>query len=304
VANDAEIDTGEPARVAEKRPTGRVDRIIESFREQTRSRKFGLVTLAVLVIMAIAIVISGPPEEVFEESSVVATPTDIVPGSSVGSDFPLAYDVRSDAQVATIGASSGATRTVAEKLTGPTLVKRPRDIAITPGALVEAVLVTGASNGPVKASLTEPLTVNGEELLERGTVLLGTGQSTEERLFIRFDKAVFRDGTVFAVSADAADASDKVPGIKGSVVGNHALRLAGSMGLNFVSGLSDGLQEKETEGGAVFNKATVRNAALNGASRAALEQSSEMMTSLRNDRPVIEVPEGTPIWILFGREGA
>jgi hypothetical protein len=34
---------------------------------------------------------------------------------------------------------------------------------------------------------------------------------------------------------------------------------------------------------------------LNGASRAALDQACEMTTSLKNDKPIIEVPKGTPI---------
>jgi hypothetical protein len=51
-------------------------------------------------------------------------------------------------------------------------------------------------------------------------------------------------------------------------------------------------------------KSTVKNAMLNGASRAALDQSREMMTSLKNDKPIIEVPDGTPIYVLFGKEGS
>jgi hypothetical protein len=86
-------------------------------------------------------------------------------------------------------------------------------------------LATGASNGPVKAILTEGLTISGEELIEPEAVLLGTGQSTEERLFIHFDKVVFKDGSMASIQADAADSSDKTPGLKGSKVGQYALRL-------------------------------------------------------------------------------
>lgn len=279
---------------------GRSERLIEL----VRTRKFGLITAGVLGIAVIAIIVSGPPEESSEPAQIVAAPSDLLTSNEgAGLNLPL-YDVLAGVQEPDRPAGAGAgSRRVALKLGGPKLLKRPRDITITPGALAMAVLLTGASNGPVTAALTEGLTINGEELIEPGATLLGTGQSSEERLFIRFDKVVFKDGSMQGIQADAADSSDKTPGLKGSKVGQYALRLGGSVGLNFVSGLADGLQEKEVQGPAVVNKSTVKNAMLNGASRAALDQSREMMTSLKNNKPIIEVPEGTPIYILFGKEG-
>ncbi len=274
----------------------------ERLMELMRTRKFGLIVAGVLGIVVIAVIVSGPPEESSEPAQSMAAPNDITPShDSGGLNLPL-YDVLAGAQEADRPAAA-TSRGVPIKLSGPKLLKRPRDISITPGALAMAALATGASNGPVKAILTDGLTVGGEELIEPQAVLLGTGQSSEERLFIRFDKVVFKDGSMAAIQADAADSSDKTPGLKGSKVGQYALRLGGSVGLNFVSGLADGLQEKEVQGPAVVNKSTVKNAMLNGASRAALDQSREMMTSLKNDKPIIEVPEGTPIYVLFGKEG-
>ncbi len=276
----------------------------ERLLELVRTRKFGLITAGVLGMAIVAIIVSGPPEESSEPAPGIAAPSDLgTSNEHVGLNLPL-YDVLAGVQEAdrTTGSGTGYRR-VALKLNGPKLLKRPRDIAITPGALAMAVLVTGASNGPVKAALSDGLTINGEELIEPGAVLLGTGQSSEERLFIRFDKVVFKDGSMQGIQADAADSSDKTPGLKGSKVGQYALSLGGSVGLNFVSGLADGLQEKEVQGPAVVNKSTVKNAMLNGASRAALDQSREMMTSLKNNKPIIEVTEGTPIYVLFGKDG-
>ena len=84
--------------------------------------------------------------------------------------------------------------------------------------------------------------VAGEPLLEAGTVLMGPGQSGDERSDDPFRKAVFQDGTVAKIEALAADGSDKIPGIKGSRVGYRALKLAAGVGLNFASGLSQGFR--------------------------------------------------------------
>ncbi len=182
---------------------------------------------------------------------------------------------------------------------GPQLVSRPRNVPIPAGSMVEAVLISGASDGPVKAQLKEPLIVAGETLLEAGTVLMGSGQSGEDRLLIHFRKAVFRDGATSKVEAQAADGSDKIPGIKGSHVGYRALKLAAGVGLNFVGGVSQGLQNTQGQMGALVTPPSMRNAFLNGAGRATLEEGQQMMNEYRNQKPVITVEAGTVIFVLF-----
>jgi hypothetical protein len=170
--------------------------------------------------------------------------------------------------------------------------------------MVEAVLISGASDGPVKAELKEPLVIAGEPILEAGTVLMGTGQSGEDRLTIQFRKAVFSDGTTAKIEAMAADSSDKIPGIKGSHVGYRALKLAAGVGLNFASGLSQGLQSTRGQMGAVVTPPTLKNALLNGSARASLDEGQEMMNEYRGERPVITVGAGTEILVLFSDGGA
>lgn len=186
----------------------------------------------------------------------------------------------------------------AKLYTGPELVTRPK-IPIPPGTVAKGKLVTGASNGPVRAKLTEPVLVNGEVLLEAGPILIGTGSSTEERLFIRFDQMVFKDGSVQSIEAQVFDPEDKLAGLKGSLLGNRTVRLAGSIGLNFVGGLSDGLQDTQTQGGTAFRPSTLKNAFLNGASVAAIDESRNEMSKLKNEMPVIQVDAGREIIISF-----
>ena len=68
---------------------------------------------------------------------------------------------------ATISGGAQRSRT---KFRGPQLVARPRAVKIPPGAMVKAVLVSGASNGPVRAEAVETLSFAGETLIPQGTV--------------------------------------------------------------------------------------------------------------------------------------
>lgn len=184
------------------------------------------------------------------------------------------------------------------RFTGPLLVTRPK-LPIPPGASAKAKLLTGGSNGSVRAELTESLQVNGEIVLAPGGVLVGTGSSTEDRLFIRFNQLIFKDGTFQTVQAQAFDPDDKLAGLKGSLLGNRAWKLAGSIGLNFVGGLSEGLQETEAKNGAAYKTPSLKNGLLNGASRAAIEASHDEMSQLRNMPPVIRVDAGHEIVVSF-----
>lgn len=182
---------------------------------------------------------------------------------------------------------------------GPQLLTRPRTIKIPPGSMIQAALLSGGGNGPVKAQALEPLFIDGETLIEEGTIFLGNGESTEERLQIYFDQMIFKDGSFESIHAQACDANDKIAGIKGSRVGGQAVKLATGIGLSFVGGMSEGLQSMASQGGATFKKPTLRNSLLNGAETASLEQSHEIMSEIRNKPVTIEVSQGTLVFILF-----
>jgi hypothetical protein len=203
-----------------------------------------------------------------------------------------------DSSKAATKISSGRQRN--QRYTAPQLVGRPRNVLIPPGAMATAKLISGASNGLIRAELTETLTQNGESLLDEGTVLVGQGSSNEERLMVAFGQAVFRDGTVANVQAQACDKSDKIVGLKGSKVGNKVVNIAGSIGLGFVGGFSEGLQDTQGQQGVAIRPPSLKNALLNATAATALEQSKNLMSDLKEQRPVIEVPAGESICIIFG----
>lgn len=186
------------------------------------------------------------------------------------------------------------------KFTAPQVLARPRNITVPPGAMVNATLISGASNGLVRAELTETLTQSGENLMEEGTVLVGQGSSTEERLYVSFSQAVFRDGSIANIEGQACDREDKIVGLKGSKVGSKIVNIIGSIGLGFVGGFSEGLQETQGQQGVAVKTPSLKNALLNGTATTALEQSKNLMSDLKERRPIIEVQANEPICVIFG----
>ncbi len=168
---------------------------------------------------------------------------------------------------------------------------------IPPGSEGKATLLTGATNGLIKARLTENLKVDGVPYLDAGTLLLGYGRSTEERLFVQFNKAVFRDGNFIPISAQAYDASDSILGLIGSRVGDMGIKLAASAGLHFISGLSSGMQTPQDP--MHPRKPSLEEATMNGIGTAATEQAKAFMEDIKQKTPIIEVKAGTKFIITF-----
>lgn len=189
--------------------------------------------------------------------------------------------------------------TVIRRFGGLEVVKRDTALQIPPGSIAKARLISGASNGLVKAQLIEDLSFNGEMLAEVGTIVVGNGSSTEDRLMIDFGKMVLKDGTVQSVRAQACDSSDKMVGLKGSKVSKYGAALAAGIGLNFAGGLAQGLQETQVQNGMVTKKADLKNAALNGAASASIEQSKDILEKWKQQKTVIEVKSGTEICLIF-----
>ena len=171
--------------------------------------------------------------------------------------------------------------------------------AIPPGAETSAILLSGATNGMIKAQLTEALKVDGVSLLDAGTLLIGEGQSSDERLFVRFNKAVFKNGKFIRVSAQGYDISDKILGLKGSRVGDYTMKLAASSGLYFLSGLASGMKTDEVALPGQSRRPQIGDAALQGVSTAAGEQAKQYLEQMKNKAPLIEVKSGSVFIVTF-----
>lgn len=168
------------------------------------------------------------------------------------------------------------------------------------GAEVMAYLSSGASNGLVKAVLSENLKYDGDLFLRKGTTLIGKGNSSEDRLYIQFTKAIAPDKTTQKIKAFAFDQGDRIIGLKGKKISDYAFRLAASAGMIFLGGVADGMREDYSSNPFEKRRPTIRDAALNGVSTATLETGKDMMNDLRTKDARIEVASATPVLVIFG----
>lgn len=260
------------------------------------AKRIGYALLAVAAVIVVCKDNSTPSTD--QGSSQLPPPS--IDGNQPAIDLS-AYNRGED--VRRFGAERRNAPGAAVKLSGPKLIPRSVKIKVPPGTEAKAILVTGASNGLIKVKLQEDVNVAGENFLSAGTVLIGQGSSTDERLFVRFTRAVMEDGAVSAVEGEIADAKDKSIGLKGSFWSRHGGRIAAGAGLNFIAGASQALQDTHGEQGAVVAKPTLRNAVLNGTARAALEESNEIASKYKNSPPAIEIRAGTEVAVIFTDNG-
>lgn len=171
---------------------------------------------------------------------------------------------------------------------------------IPSGAEVMAYLSSGASNGLVKAVLSENLKYDGDLFLGKGTALIGKGNSSEDRLYIQFTKAISPDKTTLKIKAFAFDQGDRIIGLKGKKISDYAFRLAASAGMIFLGGVADGMREDYSSNPFERRRPTMRDAALNGVSTATLETGKDMMNDLKTKDARIEVASSTPVLVIFG----
>ncbi len=198
--------------------------------------------------------------------------------------------------------STGSKPKVVIYYSAPQVIGRPNFGKIPPGTFVKAKFLTGATNGPLKAVLAEALTINGEDIAPEGTTLVGSGSSGEDRLTVQFTKLVFKDGKSQSIQAQGCDLSDQTVGVKGKKVSKYAVLLATGAGLNFLGGVAEGLQESQVQNGVATRKSDLKNAALHGASKAALDQSQDILSDMKNKKSIIQVDSGKEFYILFEGE--
>jgi hypothetical protein len=151
----------------------------------------------------------------------------------------------------------------------------------------------------VKAKLIQSININGETLIDEGSILFGQGLSTDERLFITFSKIISSDGTNIKILGHAYEGSDQIVGLKGSRVGQRALEIAGGIGLGFLGGMSEGLESSQNVNGVEVRDNSLRNAMLNGAAHSSIDESKELLNDLRAKKVILEVPANTNFTVLF-----
>lgn len=257
-----------------------------------------LFMIASAISLGAVLCLRSPDKPDIESVQEIKTPESGELGAKLAEFFVETYSaVKDEDQVK--DKNKKKTAKIITKLPGLQKIDRVSISQIPPGTELKARLVTGASNGLVRAEVLENLKVQGDTLIKAGEMLIGLGQSSDERLLIQFTQIVRRDGSKSAILAQAADSEDRTVGLKGSKFKRYALRYGTAVGLNFVGGMTEGLQDRTIAGQNVVSKPSARNALLNGASRAAIEMANDTMENLKNQPPPISVETGKEIIVVF-----
>ena len=166
------------------------------------------------------------------------------------------------------------------------------------GAEVNAILVSGGANGTVKVKTTQDLVLNDESYAQAGSLLIGTGSSTDKRLYVTFNRLVSPEGKSKNILAQAFDFKDRIRGLKGKKVSDQVFKIAASSALIFLSGLSDSLQDSQAANSLAGQRKSLRDSALSGVAQASSEHGKKMFDELNNDNQ-IEVQKETELVVIF-----
>lgn len=120
------------------------------------------------------------------------------------------------------------------------------------GEWIEVALMHNATSNPngdidVMAAVWEPFYFQGRKLLDVGDKLLGTATKGKfrDRLLVKFDMVVFKDGRSMKIDAVAQD-TDGTLGIRGFMVGDRLLQSMSSILLDAAAGFTNTFKDRLT----------------------------------------------------------
>jgi len=134
--------------------------------------------------------------------------------------------------------------------------------------------------------------------IEPGSVLVGQYSygGDGDLVYLTFSRVDSPDGgEPKKISAAALDAGNFAPGIRGEEFTGNGTKVAASIGLGMFSGMADTLVERESLGNSyngVQAKPTMKNALLQGLSKASQDQIGRTASKIGQERNYVVIPEG------------
>ena len=134
--------------------------------------------------------------------------------------------------------------------------------------------------------------------IESGSVLVGQFSygGDGDLVYLTFSRIDPPDGAEpKKLSAAALDAGSFTPGIRGEEFTGNGTKVAASIGLSMFSGMADTLVERESLGSSynsVQAKPTMKNAILQGMSKASQDQIGRTASKIEQERSYVIIPEG------------
>lgn len=158
---------------------------------------------------------------------------------------------------------------------------------------------TRDQNQFIKALLPYGGSFKGKNKIPKDTVLLGSVNypGTGEKVFVNFVKAIFPDGQEIEVNAQALNPQDYSTGILGDYHGTATVRIATTLGLSMVSGMTEVLTEKQAlgESGTITPKSTMKNAFYHGVSKVSEMEANRQAGELSNEKAYVTVDAGNDL---------
>lgn len=151
----------------------------------------------------------------------------------------------------------------------------------------------------IKVLLPYGGTYKGERVLDPGSILFGSARyaGKGDKVFLRFSRAVNPEGAEYQLQAQALSSKDFSPGLSGDVHTNLDSRMMATVGMSVLSAGADVLVEKEALGQsfAPTPKATIKNAAMAGVSRAAQVEAERRASEVESEEIYVTVASGTEL---------
>mgnify|MGYP002363743348 CR=1 FL=1 len=148
------------------------------------------------------------------------------------------------------------------------------------------------------------ITIDNDQGLFSGLKVLGLAKqaSTEGRLYIDFERLVFRSGKVQPIKGTALDESGAY-GLKAQVLSSKALMVAGSIAGSFISGYAAS-QQTVSQNAFGFSQTQPgnRNGVLQGVAQTAADQSKRLIEDATKEKPILVVEPETKVSLYLDEE--
>lgn len=151
----------------------------------------------------------------------------------------------------------------------------------------------------VKVILPYGVSFNHERKIDRGAVLFGTvtypGQG--DKAYIRLSRLLLPDGKELRIDAQVLSSVDYSPGVYGEVHGAGGERIATTLGLTMLSGVTETLVEREAIGQAISAtpKASLRNGFYNGLTRATESEAERLAGKVMDQNDFLTIESGQDV---------
>ena len=261
------------------------------------NRKYPLWVLATGIVLFFSLILplvqSGPPKS--SEIALIANPS--LDHLSVGNiNIPL-YSIE-QIQNEKARQLSKQKAKINIKYPGIQSFEKIGTVQIPQGIEVRAKVKSTATDGLVLTELVDDLFLNGSVIFKSGTLFTGQAVSRHERLQISFSSALV-NGKKVSLQAQALDIGDKKIGIRAPRFQSYTKKMGNAIGLSFLAGAADVLQDRDMIGTNVVKRPTLKNAVINGINQSVSELSRVEMEKVKDAAEGVVIDIETEFIIAF-----